>query len=74
MNEQICQSNGLMFDKHGNPRKQYVRISLDGTHCVMKPQEVRKFHETDGEDTNYMTKDVYLSEQEFNELLEFTGF
>jgi len=77
MTEQICQPNGLMFDRLGNPRKRYVRISFDGASCVFKPSDADAFlriHEEDGEDMNYTTEDVYLSQQEFETLVEFTGF
>jgi hypothetical protein len=77
MAEQICQPNGLMFDKHGNPRERYVRVGLSGTSRVIEQSDADAFlciHGEGGDDVNYTTEDVYLSRQEFDELTEFTGF
>jgi hypothetical protein len=31
----------LMFDRHGNPRTRYVRISHNGAHMVMTPEDAQ---------------------------------
>ncbi len=74
--EQIAKSM-LMFDAFGEPRTRYVRISLDGTHSVMRPEEGDAYLESarqNGDDSPYVVADVYLSEREFDTLPEFEGF
>jgi hypothetical protein len=76
LREQIAQSM-LMFDALGEPRTRYVRVSLDGNHCVMHPREGDAYLEEarqNGDDSPYVVADVYLSEREFNDLPEHEGF
>lgn len=35
----MCQPDGLKFDAFGEPRTRYVRVTLRGDHCVMRPSE-----------------------------------
>lgn len=37
--DEKCQPDGLKFDAFGEPRTRYVRVSLNGGHCVMHPSE-----------------------------------
>ena len=72
-----CQPNGLMFDALGEPRTRYVRVTMDGGHCVMRPQEGDRYVQdarAAGDDSEYAVADVYLSEREFEDLPEFDGF
>jgi hypothetical protein len=67
----------LMFDALGEPRKRYVRISYEGAHMVMTPEEAQCFKEESeisGDETPYILTDTYLSEREFDDLPEFEGF
>lgn len=66
-----------MFDAFGHPRERYVRVSLDGNHCVMRPSEGDSYvseARKSGDDSLYAVADVYLSEREFDGLGEFEGF
>lgn len=75
--QQLCQPNGLMFDAFGQPRTRYVRVSLNGSHCVMRPSEgdtYIKDARDNGDESAYVVRDVYLSEREFDDLPEFDGF
>lgn len=66
---------GLMFDAFGAPRTRYVRVTLDSRHCVMRPSEGDTYIEDASAcGDNYIVRDVYLSEREFNDLPEFDGF
>ena len=72
----LCQPM-LMFDALGEPRKRYVRISYEGAHMVMTPEEAQCFKEesqVSGDETPYILTDTYLSEREFDDLPEFEGF
>jgi hypothetical protein len=72
-----CLPAGLPFDAFGEPRVRYVRITLDGSHCVMRPQEGDSYlaeAKAQGYDSAYTATDVYLSEREFEDLPEFDGF
>jgi hypothetical protein len=74
---QICLPNGLPFDAFGEPRTRYVRVTLDGNHCVMHPVEGDRFIEearANGDESAYVVADVYLSEREFDDLPEHDGF
>jgi hypothetical protein len=67
----------LLRDAFGEPRTRYVRVSLDGNHCVMRPQEGDTYladARQNGDDSPYDVADVYLSEREFNDLPEHEGF
>jgi hypothetical protein len=77
--EAICQPEGLKFDAFGQPRTRYVRVSLNGSRCVMHPsegdcyvEEARNSGDPDWE--RYEVRDVWLSEREFEDLGEFDGF
>jgi hypothetical protein len=74
---EMCQPNGLMFDALGEPRKRYVRVSLGGSHCVMRPSEgdtyVKDARDA-GDESSYTVADVWLSEREFDDLPEHDGF
>lgn len=73
----LCQPNGLMFDFFGEPRTRYVRVSLGGSHCAMRPSEGDTYlsdAREAGDESPYVVRDVYLSEREFNDLPEFNGF
>lgn len=70
-------SDPRMFDAFGDPRTRYVRVSLDGRHCIMHPSEgdcYLKDARDSGDDSKYIVSDVYLSEREFEELADFDGF
>jgi hypothetical protein len=74
-----CLINGMQFDALGQPRTRYVRVSLDGNHCVMYPsegdcymQEARDAGDPDWK--RYIVRDVWLSEREFEDLPEHDGF
>ena len=69
--------DGLMFDALGEPRTRYVRVSLDGSHCVMHPTEGDRYVQNAveaGDESAYVVRDVYLSEREFDDLPEFDGW
>ena len=73
----MCQPNGLMFDAFGETRTRYVRVTLDGSHCVMHPSEGDTYladAKASGDESAYTVADVYLSEREFDDLGEFDGF
>jgi hypothetical protein len=69
--------NGPMYDAFGEPRTRYVRVSLDGNHCVMHPSEgdiyIADAREC-GDHSDYVVRDVWLSEREFDDLPEHEGF
>lgn len=68
---------GVMFDAFGEPRTRHVRVSLDGSHCVMHPSEGDSYladAKANGDESEYVVADVYLSEREFDDLGEFDGF
>lgn len=72
-----CQPEGLRLDAFGEPRTRYVRVSLDGTHCVMHPSEGDTYLQNaraGGDESPYVVADVWLSEREFGDLGEFDGF
>ena len=73
----MCCEPMLMFDRQGNPRTRYVRISYNGAHMIMTPSEDQCFKEESeisGDETPYILTDTYLSSQEFEDLPEFEGF
>ena len=66
-----------MLDALGERRKRYVRVTLHGSHCVMRPCEGDGYVQVardNGDDSEYIVSDVYLSEREFEALPEFGGF
>jgi hypothetical protein len=72
-----CQPNGLMFDALGEPRTRYVRVTLDGSHMILRPQDGDRYVQEardSGDESGYVVADVYLSEREFDDLPEFDGF
>ena len=74
---EVCLPNGLMFDAFGEPRTRYVRVSLEGNHCVMHPSEGDRYLQDArdaGDESQYTVADVYLSEREFEDLPEHGGF
>jgi hypothetical protein len=74
---EMCQPDGLMFDALGEPRVRYVRVSLNGSHCVMHPSEGDRYvadAKGAGDESVYEVRDVYISEREFEDLPEFDGF
>lgn len=74
---ELCQPEGLKFDAFGEPRTRYVRVTLDGSHCVMHPSEGDRYvHDARaaGDESEYIVRDVWLSEREFDDLPEFDGF
>lgn len=69
--------SGAMFDAFGDPRTRYVRITLDGSHCIMRPSEGDNYIDEarqSGDESSYVQSDVYLSEREADDLPEFDGF
>ena len=75
--DQKAQLDGLKFDALGEPRKRYVRVTLDGSHCVMDPIEGDRFladARAGGDESHYEVRDVWLSEREFDDLPEHEGF
>ncbi len=73
----MCLPNGLPFDQHGDPRVRYVRVSLHGSHCVMRPSEGDSYLQDardEGDDSPYAVRDVYMSEREFEIMPEHNGF
>ena len=72
-----AQIEGLMFDALGEPRTRYVRVSLNGSHCVMHPIEGDRYVQDArdaGDESEYIVRDVWLSEREFEDLPEHDGF
>jgi len=65
---------GLPFDRQGNERKQFVRISLDGTYCIMTPAEGEQFLREAEYPDDYTVADVWMSQAEFDAMPEFAGF
>lgn len=69
--------HGVMFDALGEPRTRYVRVSLYGSHCIMRPSEGDTYLQDArdcGDNSEYTVADVYLSEREFEDLPEHVGF
>jgi hypothetical protein len=67
----------MMYDALGAPRKRYVRVSYEGSHMVLTPEEAQCFveeSEISGDETPYIRTDTYLSEREFEDLPEHEGF
>jgi len=65
------------FDALGELRKRFVRVTLDGSHCVMYPSEgdtYLKEAKDAGDDSAYVVCDVWLSKREFDDLPEHDGF
>jgi len=72
-----CTPANLMRDAFGEPRTRYVRVTLDGSHCVMTPLEGDSYISAareEGDDSPYELADVWLSEREFDDLPEHDGF
>jgi len=72
-----AQREPYMLDALGERRQRYVRVTLDGQHCVMRPCEGDGYVQVardNGDDSEYIVSDVYLSEREFEALPEFGGF
>lgn len=69
----ICLPSGVMFDALGEPRKRYVRITHDGAHCIVQPDDVKDMVDSEKPE-DYTLTDTYLSEREFEDLPEFDGF
>ena len=54
--------------------ERFVRISFDGSHCLLTPNEAKAYLE-DCEDPNvYEVSDVFITQDQFENLAEFTGF
>lgn len=75
----VCKPDGLRFDAFGQPRTRYVRVSLNGSHCVMEPSEGDCYVEEarnggDPDWDRYVVTDVYLSRREFEDLPDHDGF
>lgn len=70
----ICQPEGLMFDAFGNPRVRYVRVTLDGAHLILHPDELEAWKANEENPDQFTFTDVYLSEEEADALPEFDGF
>jgi hypothetical protein len=67
----------LMLDALGEPRKRYVRVTLEGNNCVMHPSEGDRYVQDArdaGDESVYEVSDVWLSEREFEDLPEHDGF
>jgi hypothetical protein len=65
-----CLPDGVPFDREGNQRRRYVRITFDGLSCICEPGDVGDL----AGDGDYTLEDVHLSEQEFEALPEFGGW
>lgn len=61
------------FDKDGNMREAYVRITYDGTHCICKPSEVAAMVPAD-DASAYQVADVLFSRQELDAMPDFNGW
>ncbi len=73
MSDDSCRPGGLPFDKDGNPRIRWVRISFEGSWCVCRPADEPDM--TAGmEPSEFSTEDVMLSEQEVAAMPEFEGW
>lgn len=64
----------LMFDAFGNRRDLAVRITLDGTHLICRPDEVDDQLDGCDDRSKYTFSDVYLSDEEIERLPEFEGW
>jgi hypothetical protein len=80
-NNSPCQPEGLMFDAFGNPRVRYVRVTFDGSHCILSVAELDAWKmeaeaaaASIGQTDPHTYSDVYLSEVEADALPEFDGF
>jgi hypothetical protein len=72
-----AQREPWMLDALGERRQRYVRVTQGGMHCVMRPCDGDGYVQVardNGDDSEYIVSDVYLSEREFEELEEFEGF
>ncbi len=75
--DDMCLPNGIMFDALGEPRMRYVRITLEGSHLVLTPIEAHAYMadaRAGGDLSDYLVRDVYLSEREAEDLPELNGF
>ena len=73
----MCCEPMLMFDRLGNQRTRFVRISHNGAYMVMTPEDAQCFKEESeigGDEMPYILTDAYLSKEEFEDLPEFDGF
>jgi hypothetical protein len=69
-----CLPNGVLFDAFGRERKRYVRVTLDGSHLILHPNELAAFKANEEEPERFTYTDVYLSPEEADALPEFDGF
>ena len=72
-----AEPDGILFDALGAPRVRYVRITLDGSHMILTPAEAGAYlaeAKAGGDGCAYLTRDVFLSEREAEDLPEFDGF
>lgn len=70
-------ANAMTFDALGAPRTRHVRVTLNGSHCVLDAREGDRYVQEArdaGDESEYTVADVYLSEREFDDLPEFGGF
>lgn len=54
-----------------NKIERFVRVSYDGSWCVMEPKEALEMVKDSDE---YKTMNVFMTRDQFNALPEFTGF
>ena len=54
--------------------KKYIQITHNGERVIQTPEEAASFIDMIEEGEVYAFRAVYLTEEEFNNLPEFTGF
>lgn len=53
-------------------KKRFVLMTYDGTSCTVRPSEVADL--IDGNDEGYTFTDIWMTEDEFEALPEFSGW
>lgn len=55
----------------------YTKIELDGSYCVMEPREAEAMiadMSVDEQESDYKISDIYMTQEEFENLPEFQGW
>lgn len=74
MSDQKCIVDGVPFDKEGNPRKRFAKITYEGSWFICRSEESESMiGDVDDRDA-YIVEDVFMSQQEYEALPEFVGW
>lgn len=61
-------------DCHLHIKERFVRVEMDGSWCVMPPEDAKEFIEPNDFGDKYTHSDIYLTRDQYKALPEFEGF